>query len=101
MDPSTIEFQPPSRSERDAVLEVAEGRANATFGLAALARQYQLDFVPLTRERFDLLIERRAWFEAPFQALLKFCRSGSFAERVSRLEGYDFGDTGRVHFNGP
>ena len=101
VDTSKIEFQPPSRSERDAVLEVAEGRAEATFGLAALARQYQLDFVPLTRERFDLLVERRAWFETPFQALLNFCRSGAFADRVSRLEGYDFVDTGRVHFNGP
>ncbi len=101
VDPSSIDFAAPSRSERDAVLEVAEGRVNATFGLADLARQYRLDFVPVTRERFDLLVERRAWFEAPFQALLSFCRSGAFADRVRRLDGYDFGETGRVHFNGP
>ena len=101
LDPASIRFTPPTRSERDAALEVAEGRADATFGLLALARQYRLGFVPITRERFDLLIDRRSWFEAPMQALLAFCRSETFAEKTGRLEGYDFSSTGRIQFNGP
>jgi len=96
-----IELTAASRSEADAALAVAEGKADATLGLASLARQYSLGFIPVIRERFDLLVDRRSWFEEPMQALLAFCRSDEFAKRVRGLEGYDFSNRGRVHFNGP
>ncbi len=98
---SEIEFAAPSRSEADAALAVAEGKADATLGLLALARQFQLGFIPVIRERFDLLVDRRSWFEEPIQALLLFCRSDAFAEKVGGLEGYDFSAMGQVQFNGP
>jgi putative molybdopterin biosynthesis protein len=98
--PSDIELTPPSRSEADAALAVLEGKADATFGLLALAKQYRLGFVPVIRERFDLLVDRRSWFEEPMQTLLAFCRSEVFLAKVSGVEGYDFSGLGRVHFNG-
>ncbi len=91
---------PPARSETDAALAVLEGKADAAFGLKALATQYRLGFVPLIRERFDLLVDRRAWFEPPIQTLLDFCRSTAFGNRVKEMDGYDAGGLGRVHFNG-
>ena len=42
------------RSEQDAALAVAEGSADVCMGLATVARQLRLDFVPLTTEQFDL-----------------------------------------------
>jgi putative molybdopterin biosynthesis protein len=98
--PSEIHLTAPSRSEADAALAVLEHRADATFGLLALARQYRLSFVPVMRERFDLLVDRRSWFEPPMQALLAFCRSETFAARTRGMEGYDLTGLGRVHFNG-
>ena len=99
--PSSVEFTAVAQSERDAAIAVLEGDAEAAFGLRGLADQYRLAFVPVLRERFDLLIDRRAWFEPPLQRLLKFCGSEAFAERAAGLHGYDVGGLGRVHYNGP
>ncbi|MGF1640518.1 MAG: substrate-binding domain-containing protein [Rhodospirillales bacterium] len=95
-----IEFTPPARTESEAVLAVFEGKAEVAFGLETLAARYRLGFVPVVDERFDLLVDRRAWFEPPFQTLLDFCRSGAFRVRLEEVEGYAAADLGRVHFNG-
>ncbi|WP_085124694.1 helix-turn-helix transcriptional regulator [Tistlia consotensis] len=91
---------PPMRTETEAVLAVYDGKADAAFGIAALARQFRLAFVPLVRERFDLLVDRWAWFEPPMQALLAFCRTEPFKARVAEYGGYDVSGLGTVHFNG-
>ena len=98
--PDQIDFTAPARSESDAVVMITEGKAEAAFGLQALADQFNLPFVPLVQERFDLLISRRAWFEPPMQKLLAFCRAPAFAQRASEMPGYDIGAFGTVHFNG-
>jgi len=96
-----LELMPPVRTEVDAALAVLEGKAEATFGLAALAAQYRLPFLPVMEERFDLLVDRRAWFEPPMQKLLTFCRSTAFLARAKELDGYDVSQFGTVHYNGP
>jgi excisionase family DNA binding protein len=101
IDVHEINFQRPARNETDAALAVLEGKADAAFGLKFLAEQYRLGFVPVVDERFDLLVDRRAWFEPPMQTFLDFCRSAAFAARLGELEGYDASGLGRVHFNGP
>ena len=95
-----VAFTAPARSENDAALAVLEGKADAAFGLKALASQYRLGFVPVATERFDLLVDRRSWFEPPMQTLLEFCRSAPFHAKAKELQGYDIGTLGRVHFNG-
>ena len=91
---------PVARSEADAVLDVAGGQSDATFGLEALARQHRLGFVPLIEERFDLLVDRRAYFEPPLQRLMAFLRGPGFAEQARSLGGYDTSVTGAVRWNG-
>ena len=93
-------FTAAARTESDAVLDVVNGKADAAFGLQGLAQQYGLGFVPLLRERFDLLVDRRAWFEPELQRLFEFCRSAALAEKAEELGGYDISDFGQVHFNG-
>lgn len=95
-----VSFAAPARSETDAAVAVHEGAADAAFGLKGLARQYGLGFVPLIKERFDLLVDRRAWFEPPLQKFLDFCRTEDFLARASKQHGYDAAGFGRVHFNG-
>lgn len=89
-----------ARTESDLALAVLEGKADAALGLRALASQFRLGFVPLLRERFDLLVDRRGWFEAPLQGLFEFCRSPAFAAKARELAGYDVSGFGTVHFNG-
>lgn len=86
-------------SEQDAVLAVADGEADVAFGLQAVARQFRLDFVPVVEERFDLLIDRKAYFEGPMQTFLKFCRSDAFRERAANQSGYVFDRMGDVVWN--
>ena len=97
----TLLVAPPARSEADVALAVADGKAEAGLGLAAMAAQFRLDFVPLVRERFDLVIWRRAWFEPPLQRLFAFCRRAAFTARAAELGGYDVAGLGTVHYNGP
>jgi excisionase family DNA binding protein len=94
-------IDPPARTQTEVANAVAEGRADAGLGLACVARQLRLDFVSLSRERFDLLVWRRAYFEPPFQKLLAFCRTEAFASKAAALGGYDIGGLGRIHYNGP
>lgn len=91
----------PARSEADVALIVAEGKADCAFGLACMARQFRLGFVPIISERYDLAIWRHAWFEPPFQRLLEFMHGNQFAAKAEEMTGYDISGLGQVHYNGP
>ena len=93
-------FDPPARSELDVALAVADGRADAGFGLLGLARAFRLAFVPVCRERYDLIVVRRAYFDPPLQTFMSFCRSAAFARKAAEIGGYDLSGFGRVHYNG-
>lgn len=93
-------LDPPLRNETEVALAVANDQADAGVGIATAARQLRLAFVPITRERYDLLLWRRCYFEPPLQQLLAFCRSKVFAETARQLGGYDVTEFGTVRFNG-
>ncbi|MCM0022087.1 MAG: helix-turn-helix transcriptional regulator [Tagaea sp.] len=86
-------------SESDVAASIVEGKADAGFGIRASAAQAGLGFVPLAIERFDLVLRRRDWFEAPMRTLLEFARADEFQARAARLTGYDVSHLGRVTLN--
>lgn len=75
---------------------VASGAANAGPGIRAAARALDLDFVPLARERYELVILRRHFEEALLQPLLKLLHDDAFRNAVARLPGYDVSIMGEV-----
>ncbi len=91
----------PARTESDAAAAVAAGEAEATLGLEAMARQFRLVFRPLVRERFDLLIDRRAYFTEGVQRLIGFARSETMIAKAAALGGYDLAGLGRVRWLSP
>lgn len=95
-----LDMTAPARTETDAVLAILEGKADATFGLQALADQYGLAFAPIITERFDILVDRKFWFEPGWQKFLTFCHSADFVAKAAELPGYDVKEFGTVHFNG-
>jgi excisionase family DNA binding protein len=102
VDPDAVTLlDPPARSEADVALAVADGKADAGLAVETVARQHRLDFVPLFRERYDLGVWRRDYFEPPIQALMSFAGSAAFAERAAELGGYDISGLGTVRYNGP
>ena len=92
---------PPALNETDVAIAVSEGKADAGLAIRAVAEQFRLDFVPLHRERYDLAVRRREYFEPGFQHLLAFAQSERFADKAQSLGGYDVSSLGRVVYNGP
>lgn len=90
-----------AHTEHDAAAAVASGVADAAIGIAAMARQFKLAFLPLLEERFDLLVERRVYFTAPMQALLTFSRSEPFGRMAETMGGYDLTESGTVRWLSP
>jgi molybdate-binding protein len=98
----SLTFLPvPARTHLDLAAAVLEGKADAGVAVAAVARQLRLEFLPLHRERYDLAMRRRDFFEPPLQTLFAFARGDRFAQRVEELGGYDVSGLGRVVYNGP
>jgi putative molybdopterin biosynthesis protein len=93
-----IDEQP--KGETELGFAILDDRADAGVAVESAARQLGLDFIPLARERFDLVIDRRGYFEPPMQALLNFTHTESFRARAAELGGYDLEPLGRVIWNG-
>lgn len=88
-----------ARTEDEAVEAVRRGDAEVTFGLEAVARSYGLEYLQIIEEKFALLVDRKAWFEAPMQKFAAFCRTKQFADRAEAYGGYDVEELGRVIWN--
>ena len=58
-----------------------------------MAHAAGLDFVPLTWERFDLVLRQRDYFLPGPQALFGFLRTAAFRERAAELGGYDVAES--------
>jgi putative molybdopterin biosynthesis protein len=61
-----------------------------------VATVLSLGFVPLTRERFDLVVPKDRFFQPSIQALIEAVRSERFRRGLERLGGYDWGRSGHV-----
>ena len=75
---------------------VASGMADASFGVEAAARQFDLDFVRLVTEDYFFVCKKSTLDLDPVQRVLGVMRSAAFAEAVELLPGYTPYDAGRV-----
>ncbi len=84
----------PAGADLQVAAAVAEGRADAGFGLRAAAARYRLEFVPLATERYFLAAARATLRGTPFQDLQQVLRSAEFRTAAARLPGYDASQAG-------
>jgi putative molybdopterin biosynthesis protein len=75
---------------------VRSGRADCGVATRSVASAYAVGFVPLTWERYDLVLRQRDYFQPSAQALFGLIRTAAFATHESELGGYDIGDSGTV-----
>jgi putative molybdopterin biosynthesis protein len=74
---------------------IAAGRADTGLGIMAAARAFGLDFVPVTREPYDLVVAADT-MESPLLApLWALLRSDRFQAAVEELGGYSAKEMGR------
>ena len=75
---------------------VAGGAADTGLGILAAARALNLDFVPLMKERYDLVIPRDVYEADLLRPLLDLIRGPEFRKQVEALGGYDTSRMGEV-----
>lgn len=68
---------------------IAEGKADVGLAIQAAGAAYGLDFIPLTQERYDLVIPAELWQTPALQTLVELIHSDRFREAVAALEGYE------------
>ncbi|MCL2627176.1 MAG: molybdopterin biosynthesis protein [Oscillospiraceae bacterium] len=67
---------------------IAAGSADAGLGIYAAAKMYDLEFVHICDEDYDLLIAEHALELPPVQKLLEVLASEAFLARLEKLGGY-------------
>jgi len=77
-------------------LKILREEADAGVATKATARLLGLDFIPLTQERFDIVIPKAGFFSPAIQTLLEVVGSREFRSRVDAMGGYDTSESGRM-----
>ena len=77
-------------------LRVLSGRCGAGLATRTTAQLLGLDFVALTRERFDMIVPKDRFFTKGMQSVLGIVGSREFRHRVGALGGYDVAESGRI-----
>jgi putative molybdopterin biosynthesis protein len=74
---------------------VAAGRADAGLGVLSAARALGLDFVPVAREPYDLVLDLTRMDDPALRPLWELMASTEFRAAVEALGGYDATEMGR------
>lgn len=77
--------------------KVARGEADVGLGIEKVAMQFiNLEFVPLHKERYDLVIRQEDLERPHFLALMSILKSPSFRNEVMGIGGYDLSRMGEI-----
>ena len=77
-------------------VDVLSGAADCGMGIFAAARALDLDFVPMVREQYDLVIPSAMVEQPNIKVVLDTIRARHFRERVAALGGYDPSKSGEL-----
>ncbi|RCX21078.1 putative molybdopterin biosynthesis protein [Anaerobacterium chartisolvens] len=76
---------------------VARGGADIAMGNEKAGLQVQgIDFIPLQKERYELVIKKEDMDKPPFEAIIEILRSHEFKMELSGIGGYDLSETGNI-----
>jgi putative molybdopterin biosynthesis protein len=91
--PETIDgYERVVNTHTECARAIADGQADAALGLQASARQYNLDFIPLFEERYDLVLPREQ--EDTLAPLLEHIQTAAFRRNLATLTGYNTSHSG-------
>ncbi len=76
--------------------QIAAGTADAGMGIYSAARLYDLEFLPVCVEQYDLLIPDYAWDTPAVRQLIRTLKSEAFRARLLELGGYTVEHPGEV-----
>jgi molybdate-binding protein len=82
----------------DVGLEILAGRVDAGPGIRPVASLLGLDFIPIRKERYDLLVTRERFFDQGIQYFLSLLHEKEFIQTAKALNGYDISISGKMIF---
>ena len=88
----------PAPTGPDIAQAIRSGHADCGVATRAIATAADLDFLPVTTERFDILMRQRDSFRSPLATFLALLRQPAFAERAAELGGLDVSQTGQIRW---
>jgi molybdate-binding protein/DNA-binding transcriptional regulator YhcF (GntR family) len=77
---------------------ISHGSADVGLGIEAAALSCGLDFMPMFRERYDLVIPLANYRSPRFAPMLEIIGSDAFKKIVDKVGGYDTSQTGTTTF---
>jgi excisionase family DNA binding protein len=80
-------------------LSVLSKEADVGIGTGAISKLLGLSFVPITQERFDMVLDQSTFFDKTIQAFIEILHSEEFLSRVAKLGSYDFKHSGKILFS--
>lgn len=75
---------------------IATGHADTGPGLEAVAAEWNLDFIPLGEERYDLVMLQETYRLGRLQPLLAVLQSDAFRSKGAELRGYNLNRSGDI-----
>jgi putative molybdopterin biosynthesis protein len=76
-------------------VDVLSGAADCGMGIFAAAKALHLDFIPMEREQYDLIMPSAIVNDPNIQVVFEIIQSNTFRERVTSLGGYDASKSGQ------
>ncbi len=97
INPEQIQgYQQEEYTHMATAINVLNQAADCALGIYAAARALGLDFLPLTRERYDLVLPT-AWRREPrIKMLLELLQNPDLHSKIEKLGGYETRLTGRI-----
>jgi molybdopterin molybdotransferase/putative molybdopterin biosynthesis protein len=96
VDPATVSgYSREEHTHLGVAAAIAAGRADTGLGIQAAARAFGLDFVPVAREPYDLVLRRASMDDAVLAPLWALLEQPDFRTEVEKLGGYSCAETGR------
>lgn len=77
-------------------LYVSKGLADFAFGIGFVAFLFDLEFIPVFTERFDMVIPRDHFVRSNVKKLLSIFKEPNLSALASEFPGYDFESSGKV-----
>jgi putative molybdopterin biosynthesis protein len=75
---------------------VSSGRADCGLGIAAAAQALELDFIPLYKEKYELIIPSEYYESELLAPMLSVLQNEEFRNAVSNMPGYDVNSMGKL-----
>jgi len=76
--------------------QIVSRSADAGMGIYSAAKLYELDFIPICIEEYDLLIPDHAWDTPMVQQMIATLKSNAFREKILALGGYTLENPGEI-----